>query len=232
LVPPSYEGDRNDYAISAARADPAAFAVQARIDLTRQMRQVELRQVVDGRLVKGLRLTFNGDASRRLVDGDVDWLWPLASELEIPVSVYPWSSTALRDSGEWQALREVAERYPQLSLGIDHFGVGQWVTSETLHEELDRVTQMGRFSNVALKVSALSVIAGERCLDSAFVGRVMRPLVEALGPSRLFWGSDRTRSAINYLDEIEAFIDGLSFLDDEGIRMIMGEAILDWLGWS
>lgn len=34
IVPPSWEGDRNDYAIKAVRRYPARFAVMGRISLT------------------------------------------------------------------------------------------------------------------------------------------------------------------------------------------------------
>ena len=75
IVPPSWEGDRNDLACEAAAAHPNRFAVMGRFDpdapgapeaVTGWKRQ-------PGML--GMRLTFHTDLLRApLIDGRVDWL--------------------------------------------------------------------------------------------------------------------------------------------------------------
>ena len=231
LVPPSYEGDRNDYVIEAARSHPDRFAVQARLDLTRVWRRDELQSLMADAAVKGIRLTFNGSARRRLVDGDLGWLWPMAAEQRVPVSLYPWSASAEYDSGEWAAVLRLAEMHPELVLGIDHFGVGQWVDSRTIHAALKPLRDLARMPNVSLKASSLSVIARDSSLDPEFVSKVMRPLVEWFGPARLFWGSDRTRATVDYREEIDAFIEGLSFLTRPEVELVMGKSLTSWLDW-
>ena len=75
IVPPSWEGERNDLALEAARLHPDRFAVMGRFPLEKP----ESRSRVDtwtrqpGML--GMRFTFNTEQQRPgLTDGTADWL--------------------------------------------------------------------------------------------------------------------------------------------------------------
>jgi predicted TIM-barrel fold metal-dependent hydrolase len=59
----------------------------------------------------------------------------------------------------------------------------------------------------------------------------VRRIVEAFGPSRVFWGSDLTRLPCTYSECVTMFTEELDFLTDEGQAQIMGRAVCDWLGW-
>src|SRR3954462_10996626 len=85
IVPPSWPGDRNDYAIEASKRHPDRFAVMGRISLQKP-ESAELWpnwRVAPGRLA--LRLTFLGPASKWLEDGTADWFWPAAEKAGLPV---------------------------------------------------------------------------------------------------------------------------------------------------
>jgi hypothetical protein len=62
-------------------------------------------------------------------DGTLDWLWPVAERLHIPVS--------LQASAFLPRVGEIAERHPGLKISIDHMGVVQ------RHQELTPWRQWG-----------------------------------------------------------------------------------------
>ena len=79
LVPPSWEGDRNDLALEAARQYPDRFAVMGRLSL----QDPDSRDLVAGWRKQpgmlGMRFTFHNQHNRHfLTDGTADWLWPAA----------------------------------------------------------------------------------------------------------------------------------------------------------
>jgi len=79
LVPPSWEGDRNDLALEAARLHPDRFAVMGRLALEKP----ESHGLVEGWKKQpgmlGMRFTFSAESQRPwLTDGTADWLWAAA----------------------------------------------------------------------------------------------------------------------------------------------------------
>jgi len=115
IVPPSWEGDRNELALEAARLYPDRFAVMGRIALEKP----ESRALVPGWKKQpgmlGMRFTFHTDLQRPwLTDGTADWLWPAAEKAGIPLMVLV--------PGSLDVLAKIAERHPGLRLTIDHVG--------------------------------------------------------------------------------------------------------------
>src|SRR3989442_15537492 len=113
LVPPSWEGDRNDLALEAARLYPDRFAVMGRLALETP----ESRALVAGWKKQpgmlGLRFTFHTELQKPwLTDGTAEWLWPAAERAGIPVMIFP--------PGSIPAVDRIAERHPGLKLVIDH----------------------------------------------------------------------------------------------------------------
>src|SRR6266550_443704 len=97
IVPPSWEGDRNDLALEAARLHPDRFAVMGRLAVEKH----ESRAPVAGWRrqpgMLGLRSTCHTDLQRPwLTDGTADWLWPAAEKAGVPLMVHvPGSLPAL-----------------------------------------------------------------------------------------------------------------------------------------
>jgi L-fuconolactonase len=98
IVPPSWEGDRNDLALEAARLHPDRFAVMGRLAIEKP----ESRGLVDGWKrqpgMLGMRFTFSTERQRPwLTDGTADWLWAAAERAGIPVMMSVAGSFAAVD---------------------------------------------------------------------------------------------------------------------------------------
>src|SRR5690349_5382168 len=83
IVPPSWEGDRNDLAIDACRVHPSRFAIMGRFDPnpTNAPRLANWRSL-PGML--GMRFTLRPHHGW-LTDGSVEWLWQAAERHGLPV---------------------------------------------------------------------------------------------------------------------------------------------------
>ncbi len=223
LVPPSWEGDRNDLALAAAAAHPDRFAVMGRFSPDR----AQNRQLVPGWRTQpgmlGMRLTFHNEPQRSwLTDGTVDWLWPAAEAAGIPIMVYSPGRPAL--------FAAIAERHPGLKLIIDHAGLDVHTRGAAAFEPLSATCDLARFPNVAVKASGLACHSTEG-YPFRDVHAPIRQLVDAFGPRRAFWGTDLTRMQCSYRQCVTLFTEELPWLRGEALAQVMGLAICDWLDW-
>jgi L-fuconolactonase len=223
LVPPSWEGDRNDLALRAAADHPERFAVMGRLD----MREASPERV-QGWLTQpgmlGVRLTFHRPPHRDwLTDGTADWFWPAAEAGRVPVMVYA--------PGQAAALGEVADRHPDLNLIVDHIGLGLEVQDQGLGPAIAPVLELADRPNVAVKVSALPCYVSEPYPFPSLRPHVQRVL-EAFGPSRCFFGSDLSRLPCPYQDWVRFFTEDESLLTADDQALVMGRALSEWLGWA
>src|SRR5580704_8034925 len=85
LVPPAWEGDRNDLALEAARLHPDRFAVMGRPPAAAR----SLSDWRDQPGMLGLRVTSNTAEARALFDDPVGWVWGEAERAGLPVMVSP-----------------------------------------------------------------------------------------------------------------------------------------------
>jgi L-fuconolactonase len=111
IVPPSWEGDRNDLALEAARLHPDRFAVMGR-PLAVARLPSDWR---DQQGVLGLRVTSNTAEARALFDDPTGWVWNEAEQAGLPIMVSP--------SGLLAKVDRIATYHPELELVIDHLGV-------------------------------------------------------------------------------------------------------------
>ena len=114
ILPPSWEGDRVDYALEACEAYPDRFGIMARVVQNKAAEGAAmLREFAQNPYIKGTRLTFHRPIDRNwMIDGTNDWYWPLAEELSIPTMVH---------APIWKAeLGQIADRHPGLKIIIDH----------------------------------------------------------------------------------------------------------------
>jgi len=148
LVPPSWEGERNDIVLAAAQAHPDRFAVMGRFDPeapeSRGLIATWLKQ--PGML--GLRFTFHRPLLRPLLaEGRIDWLWPQAEKAGVPIMLLALQS-------DLHLIDQVAERHPGLRLTIDHLGLTKGKDEEAFRD-FDKLLPLARRPNVAVKVSCL-----------------------------------------------------------------------------
>lgn len=223
LVPPSWEGDRNDLALDAAARHPDRFAVMGRFPLTDPAAAPRLASWREQRGMLGVRLTLHRDPWRGAFQrGELDWFFSAAADIALPVMLYP--------PGLCDRLGIVAERHPRVRLIVDHLAIPVGATGPDAFAGLPGLLALARFPNVAVKASALPCHSG---LGFPF-DDVHEPLLrvfDAFGPSRMFWGSDWTRLSCTYQENMALFADRLPGLAEADVRAVMGEGLLDWLGW-
>lgn len=223
LVPPSWEGDRNDVALRAASEHPERFGVMGRLDI-REPDPARTRGWLSQPGMLGIRLTFHRPPHRRwLTDGTADWFWPAAEAARVPVMVYA--------PGQAKALGEIASRHPQLPLIIDHIGLGLEVHGEGIGPAIAPVLELADRPNVAVKVSALPCYVSEPFPFPSLRPHVQRVL-EAFGPSRCFWGSDLSRLPCPYRDWVRFITEDEDLISGDDRSLFMGQALAQWLSWS
>lgn len=224
LVPPSWEGDRNDLAIAAARAHPDRFAVMARIDLEDPDSPARLPDLISEPGVLGLRLTFHRPHMKRwLPDGVADWVWVAAEKMGFPIMVLPREQIGL--------IGDVADRHPDLRLVIDHMGLDSGAPKETVFDALEGLYPLAARPNIAVKLSSLPSYAHEP-YPYPRVHEHAKRIIETFGPARSFWGTDLSRLPCSYEQAISLFTEEFTFLSDTDKELIMGMAVCDWLGWD
>jgi predicted TIM-barrel fold metal-dependent hydrolase len=223
IVPPSWEGDRNDLALEAAQRDPSRFAVMGRFPL-------EAREEV-GRLATwraqpgmlGVRLTLHRAPWRAwFEDGAIDWFWPAAERAGLPVMVFV--------PGLVTRLDQIAARHPGLRLIVDHLALPLGSLDEAAFASLDEVLTLARHPNVAVKPSALPCYSSDPYPFRGLHHHIRR-VWDAFGPRRMLWGTDYSRLTCPYRLAVTLFTEALDFLSAEDKEWIMGRAAAEWLGW-
>jgi len=223
IVPPSWEGDRNDLALDAAARHPDRFAVMGRIPLRGPSAGRRLATWRDQPGMLGIRLTMHKDPWRTAFrQGELHWLWAAANDAALPVMVYAPGMTCL--------LGDVARQYPGLRLVVDHLGLPLGRTGAEAFADLTELLAIARNPNVAVKASAVPCHSGR---DFPFTDThlPLRQIFEAFGPKRMFWGSDWTRLPCSYQENVTLFTEELPFLSGADLHAVMGGAVLGWLGW-
>jgi predicted TIM-barrel fold metal-dependent hydrolase len=223
IVPPSWEGDRNDLALEAARLHPDRFAVMGRLALEKP----ESRGLVDGWRTQpgmlGMRFTF-GTARQRpwSTDGTADWLWAVAERAGIPVM--------MSAHGLMPDVDRVAARHPGLRLVVDHLGIRGGLKAPEAFAGLGEVCALAHRPNVAVKASALPCYSAES-YPFRDLHEPIRRVYDTFGPRRMFWGTDWTRLPCPWRQAVTLFTEELPWLSAEDKDWIMGRGICEWLGW-
>ncbi len=226
IVPPSWVGDRIDYALEAAKRYPQRLGVMGRLPLKTPQSPDELARWKAQPGMLGIRLTFLGPAAGMLTDGTTDWLWPAAEKAGVPIMFLT--------AGTLPLFGTIAERHPQLTLIIDHMGISsQVVAQKKVPEAVDAAAALAKYPNVSIKLSAAPAYSSEPYPFSDMNGHIKR-LFDAYGPQRSYWGSDVTQgfAKASYKERIAHFLQELKFLSEEDKDWVMGRAILARLNWK
>jgi predicted TIM-barrel fold metal-dependent hydrolase len=228
IVPPSWEGDRNDLANEAARAHPTRFATMGRFDPEAPGATGQLADWKKQPGMLGVRFTFHTEVLRQpLLDGRFDWVWGELEKRGIPAMVlFHHEYMHLAD--------KVAERYPGLRLVLDHLGLksGKGVTEAMNFATLDNVLALARRPNVAAKVSAMPCYAADKTYPFKSVHPHIRRVFDAFGPKRTFWGTDLSRLPCSYRQGVTMFTEEMPWLKGSDLEDVMGRGVCEWLGWK
>jgi predicted TIM-barrel fold metal-dependent hydrolase len=226
IVPPSWPGDRNDYALEAVKRYPGRFAVMGRIPLENPQSAALLPKWKEQPGMLGVRVTFQDFRAAWLTDGTADWFWPAAEKAGLPVMFLP--------AGQTPAFARIAERHPQLALIVDHMGVrADVIKAGKLTETIEQTAALAKFPSVSVKLSAAPNNSTEAYPFRDFLAPIRR-LFDAYGPQRCYWGTDLTNgfAKATYKQRITHFTEELPFLSEQDKDLIMGRAILTRLGWT
>jgi predicted TIM-barrel fold metal-dependent hydrolase len=227
IVPPSWPGDRNDYALEAAQRYPKRFAVMGRLPIEkRQQSEAQLPTWKQQPGMVGVRLTFQAAMEKLLTEGHADWFWPAAEKLALPVMFFA--------PGNIPKFASVAERHPGLPLIIDHMSLNQDIAKEgRIGAAIDDVVKLAKFPNVSVKVSSAPNFSKEPYPWRDTFDAIKR-CFDAYGPRRCYWGTDLTNSLAKatYRQRITQFTEELPFLSEQDKDWVMGKAILERLKWA
>jgi len=223
IVPPSWEGDRNDLALAAARQHPERFAVMGRPPLeATDPHALDHWREQPGML--GIRVTSAGDGSRAFfTDPAGDWLWAAAERNGLPAMVSP--------PGLLPEVNRLAERHPGMRFVIDHLALARHGKDDDAFADLPNLLALAKRPNIAVKASALPRYSSEP-YPYPHLHPYLRQVFDAFGPQRMFWGTDLTGIPCTYRQAITLFTEELSFLSGADLEWVMGRGVSDWLGWK
>lgn len=137
--------------------------------------------------------------------------------------------------GHLASVGELARRYPELRLVVDHLGLAVWTTFPPPPSRFDRVADVVALAscpNISIKLTgapSLSV-SGYPYPD---IWPVIERILAAFGPGRAMWGSDWTRTApaVSLVDSIGAFLD-TARLSPGDRAQVMGGTAQRVFGWT
>jgi hypothetical protein len=217
IVPPSWEGDRNDLALEGGAAAPRPFRGDGRRRPPAEGTCSELARAAGhaGIRVTSARRAGCSRAGKRLAVGAAGGSSPTSRN---------GRSRPLPELGR------LAERYSGLRLVIDHLALVRNAKDEAAFGDLPQLLALAKYPNVAAKTSALP-----RASSEAYPYPKLHPYLcqvfDAFGPRRMFWGTDLTGIPCTYRQAIAMFTEELPWLRGDDLEWVMGRGICEWLGW-
>ncbi|GAA4326906.1 amidohydrolase family protein [Pigmentiphaga soli] len=225
LVPPSWVGFDNSYALEAARQHPDRFAVIGRLDITAADARQRLASWLDEPGMLGIRMMLNDDKGLALAnDPRHDWFWAECERTQMPLKVFL--------AGRGKDIHPLLGRHPGLRIILDHSARdprGQ--QDEAAWADLDDTLALADYANVSVKVSSLPCFSSQP-YPFPVLHEPIRKIYEAFGAQRMLWGSDFTRLTVPYEQNIRLFTEGLAFLTRQDVDWIMGKSAAHWCGWK
>jgi predicted TIM-barrel fold metal-dependent hydrolase len=224
IVPPSWEGERNDLALAAAQAHPDRFAIMGRInpELPESRGRMATWRRQPGML--GVRFVFHRSPLLELLtEGKADWLWAEAEAAGVPVYM-------LVPHAHLHHVDRIARSYPKLMLTMDHSGLVDGKDDEAFRN-FDKLLALAKYPNVATKVSCFPFFTMDPYPFRKLHSRI-RQVYDAFGPKRMFWGTDLSRLPCTYRQGITLFTEELPWLKGQDLEYVMGRGVCEWLGWK
>ena len=226
VVPPTWPGDDNDHALEAASRYPDRFAVMGRFPIEHPQSRHALATWRDQKGMLGIRVSFNHEKTLWIKDGTADWLWPAADEAGVPIMIFAPDAP--------DQIGRIACDHPGLRLVVDHMGLAtRGPEHKRVGERIKLIATFSKHKNLAVKLSAIPGFSDEPYPFRDMTAH-LRLLIDAFGPQRCFWGSDLThqRGKYHYRQYVTHFVEEFDFLSDADRRQIMGDAIVEFLGWK
>jgi predicted TIM-barrel fold metal-dependent hydrolase len=223
IVPPTWAGDDNTWALGVASRYPDRFAVVGRFDATARGARHQLARWLDQPHMLGVRMSFHVKPFIDwLDDGSLDWFWTACERHEIPVmALVP---------GMAGKIRPIAERHPDLPILIPHMGFGLDARGAPAFDSLDDVLALARFPRLLINVSSVPCFSEQR-YPFRDTHPVIRRIYDAFGPRQMLWGADLSRLRGSYRECLAQFQEALDFLTLEDKQWILGKSLAEVLRW-
>jgi predicted TIM-barrel fold metal-dependent hydrolase len=222
LIPPSWAGDGNELVVEASKLQPRSFAVIGRLAFEDPAFRATLEQWSPQNGMLGFRLLFNTPEYVEILrGGTMDWVWPVAERNQIPLMILAHDSN--------DVLKRIAMGHPRLRLVIDHLGMTRGVSGLEFREGIERLLTLASVPNIAVKATALPLYS-ECDYPHVDVLEQIRRVIDAFSADRVFWGTDLTRLRCSYRQAVE-MMSHLEWKNEDEVELVMGNAILSWLGW-
>lgn len=224
LVPPSWVGLDNSYAIEAASRYPDRFAVMGRLDPAVSDARKRLAKWRDQPGMLGIRMMLNNaDGLDKANSEEYDWFWADCVANQLPIMVFL--------AGNGKGVHSLLRRHPNLRLILDHSARDpRGAKDAAAWSDIDDVLCLERYPSVSIKVSSLPCFSSEP-FPFRVLHQPIRRIVDAFGARRILWGSDVTRLTVPYEENIRLFTEELDFLSPDDIEWIMGRSAAHWCRW-
>jgi predicted TIM-barrel fold metal-dependent hydrolase len=224
IQPPAWDPQANQIAIDAAKQYPKHFGILGNFALNSPQPEIILRHWKEQSGMLGLRYILNEPVHREWMMGDeLDWLWAGAQENGIPI--------AIAASSHLEIFASIAKRYPELKLIIDHLGVPLDATGEKAFLQIPALEQLAKFSNIAIKATAVPAYADDTYPYKSIEKHIQR-IYQLFGAERFFWGSDITKLKCTWRQSIDLFLNEYQWISTEEKSLVMGRALTQWLSWD
>lgn len=226
LVTPSWAGGRygNPYLAQATKAYPDRFgAVGIGINLDDPSQEEVVTNWRDQPGFIGIRPTMTRDS---LTTRHSDWFWSAAENAAVPL--------CFMASGLNSLVGNVAERFPDLTLIVDHMGISQAFmrSNPNWKDEVTIVARLSKYPNISVKISSIPKFSNQ-----PYPWRDTFPLIErcfdSFGPQRCHWGTDQTHTfeKATYTQRITQFTEVIPFFSESDKDWIMGRSVLARMRW-
>ena len=224
LHPPSWDPLANEVALEAARAHPDSLAILGFFDVSKRENRALVERWKEQPGMLGLRFAFLKPGEENwLVDGTVDWLWPLAEKAGVPVG--------LLVPNRVKVVGEIAAKHPNLKLMIDHMACPRSTQDDTAFAHIADLEAVAKYPNVAVKASGAPSYSSEP-YPYRNIHKYLQRIYDAFGPERMFWGTDVTRMPVPWKQCVTMFTEELPWLKGRDLELVMGRAVCDFVGWE
>ena len=224
IHPPSWDPGSDGLALEAAKLHPNRLSILGKIPLEQDASRSLVEDWISQVGMLGFRFSFTQPHQATWpTDGTMDWLWPEAERLGIPV--------ALMASNYMSMVALIAEKYPSLKLIVDHLGRAGGKTDAECFATLPEMLALAKYPNVAIKATgAPSYSSGSYPYSS--IHDYLHQIFDAFGPERMFWGTDITRMPCSWKQCVTLFTEELPWLSGADLNLVMGQAVCNFLGWN
>ena len=215
------------YALEVYAAHPTRFGLIKPVDATNP---AVAEVIADWAATQGtvaIRLMMNDELPTDTDNPGIARVMAAAHQHDLPINLLAW--------GRLDQALEIAARYPDTVLVIDHIGLKQNFERPAPAEpwaNLPTVLALATYPNVRIKISGAGTLSHQSFPFPDIWDPVMR-VIDGFGLDRCMWGTDWTRATafLTYEQGVQAFLQ-TDRLSDSDRATLMGGTLSRVYGWA